>query len=237
MPASPHRPPPSKAPAPKPAPSKATTATRTADALRSEILDGLLAPGAKVNLDRLRGRLGVSLAPVREAMGRLVAEGLVEFEDQRGYRVTPVSRRDLAEVGRLRQELEVLGLGLSIDRGSLDWEAGVLAALHRLDAAAGAPAAERHDRHAAFHAALLSGAEMPILAGLCARFLTLQDRYRRLLPAGAAPPRDLPGEHAAIARAAIARNRAEACRLIAAHVARTGTCLAEGLSPVLPEAA
>jgi len=55
------------------------------------ILRGDLKPGAKINLDRLRQDFAVSISPLREAVSRLVPDGLVEFEDQRGYRVAPVS--------------------------------------------------------------------------------------------------------------------------------------------------
>ncbi len=89
-------------------------------------------PGAKINLDRLRESHDVSLAPVREAMSRLGAEGLVLVEEQRGYSVAPISATDLAEVIQLRTTIEPLALGQAIDRGDIDWEAGVLAALHRL---------------------------------------------------------------------------------------------------------
>lgn len=212
-------------------PRKETIATRTAAAVRAEILAGTLPPGAKVNLDRLREKLDVSLAPVREAMGRLVAEGLVEVEEQRGYRIAPVSRANLDEVTRLRQTLEVMALGLAIERGDIDWEGAVIASLHRLARTPAEPGPERAAAHAAFHAALASGAGMPMLAALCGRFRTLHERYHRLLPPGTA----LPHDHDAIAKAAVARDASTACRLLSTHIARTGTSLAEALADRLPE--
>lgn len=214
---------------------KETRASRVAAVLKAEILDGTLAPGAKINLDRLRERLDVSLAPVREAMMRLAAEGLVEVEEQRGYRIAPVSRANLEEVTRLRRALEVEALGLALQRADLDWEAAVLARLHRLERTPPLPAAPREAAHEAFHAALVSGAGMPMLSALCTRFLTLHNRYVRLLPDPAiahAPA----GEHARIAEAAVARDPA-ACTLLADHIERCGTAMARALASLLPETA
>ncbi len=114
------------------APRKETISSRISGMLREQILKGELAPGSKVNLDRLREQHDVSISPLREAVSRLVADGLVEFEDQRGYRVVPVSRENLAEVIMLRSELEVMALRQSIAHGDLEWESNVIRALHRL---------------------------------------------------------------------------------------------------------
>jgi GntR family carbon starvation induced transcriptional regulator len=207
-------------------PGKATRATDLAETLRRAILSGELRPGAKVNLDQLRAAHGVSLSPLREAVARLLPTGLVEFEDQKGYRVTSVSRANLAEVTRLRADLETLALGHAIERAGLDWESGVLAQLHRLSRAARDPVA-REAAHAAFHRALVEGCEMPLLLDACRTLFDLVDRYRRLFPPSEPEERDPDAEHTTIARAAVERNASEATRLLRAHVERTGASLAE----------
>ncbi len=200
---------------------KETIATRVAGVLRAEILAADLPPGEKINLDRLRERLGVSLAPVREAMTRLVADGLVEVEDQRGYRVAPVSAANLTEITQLRLALEPLALETAIARGSLEWEGGVLAALHRLERTPPTDPA-RAAAHRAFHAALADGAAMPMLAAFCLRLLDLTGRYLALLgPVQVEAP-----DHAAIAAAAVSRRGAEACDLLTRHIAASGAALA-----------
>ncbi len=213
---------------------KETIAARTTAALREEILSGALAPGTKINLDRLRERFAVSLAPVREAMTRLAAEGLVEAEAQRGYRVAPLTRTNLAEITRLRQELETLALRLAIERGDIDWESRLLAALHRLERSpAEAPAA-----HDAFHAALTDAAGMPLLAALGSQLRALHSRYWRCLPQTqplAAADHTAP-DHATIAQAALARDAALACRLLAEHIAATGTAARKTLATEPPGA-
>ena len=59
----------------------------TARHVRAEVLSGALAPGARVGEEALCARLGISRAPVREALRRLAEQGLIEHLPRRGYRV------------------------------------------------------------------------------------------------------------------------------------------------------
>src|SRR4051794_26108630 len=82
-----------------------TMATQLLDRLREAIVSGQMKAASKINLSRVRESFGVSLSPLREALARLIADGLVEFEDNRGYRVAPVSLANLEEITWLREEL------------------------------------------------------------------------------------------------------------------------------------
>lgn len=82
--------------------------------LRGEILSGRLAPGDRINLEALVERLKISKMPVKEAIGRLAAEGLLEVLPQRGTFVSRVDARDLAETYALRIALEVLAGKLAV---------------------------------------------------------------------------------------------------------------------------
>jgi GntR family carbon starvation induced transcriptional regulator len=222
-------------------PGKATRASRVAERLREAILTGALKPGAKVNLDQMREAFGVSLSPLREAIARLVPTGLVEFEDQRGYRIAPLSRENLAEVTRLRADLESLALGYACDSAGLDWEGAVLGALHRLGRTERDPARPEtleawEAAHTEFHVALIGGCGMPMLIDFCRTLHTLNDRYRRVLLAHHPGDRDVAAEHEAIAGAAVARDGPKAAALLRAHIERTGTRLAERIGAALPEA-
>ncbi|WP_347312140.1 GntR family transcriptional regulator [Defluviimonas sp. SAOS-178_SWC] len=215
-------------------PVKATRASRVAEDLRQSILRGDLAPGEKVNLDRLRTHFGISLSPLREAVSRLVTVGLVESEDQRGFRIAPVSVDDLAEVTRLRADFESLALGYAVELAEIDWESAVLGALHRLNRASRDPSATdsaREAAHSAFHLALIEGCGMPILVGFCRNLHDLNLRYRRLFGAGLDENRDMSAEHVAIAEAAAVRRDADAaCVLLRRHVERTGLDLSTRIS-------
>src|SRR3954451_12174529 len=102
--------------------------------LRADILSTRLLPGQKLHIAGLAKRFSVSLAAVREALSRLVADGLVQASDQRGFRVSPVSMADLADVTQARIDIEGLALRRSIERGDRDWLNAVEAAFERLQA-------------------------------------------------------------------------------------------------------
>ena len=62
--------------------------------LRDDIISGMLAPSEKLRIEHLRQRYGMGASALREALSRLVSDGLVECEAQRGYWVSPVSRAE-----------------------------------------------------------------------------------------------------------------------------------------------
>lgn len=78
--------------------------------LRDAIITGELAPGAVIRDAELAERVGLSRTPVREAIGRLIDEGLVESQPHRWTRVTPLSVREVRDaylVVRAMHELAV----------------------------------------------------------------------------------------------------------------------------------
>ena len=202
--------------------TKLTRASRVSNQLRAEIISGVFAPGSKVNLDHLREKYKVSLSPMREAISRLVAERLVEFEDKKGFRIMPIGMANLLEITRMRADLESLALKHAITIGTLDWESRVPAAIYRLN---NSPADMVEQNHAAFHAALIRGCAMPMLGDLCKMFANLHHRYANVL-GYTCEGRDLPAEHSAIADAAIARDAELAPTLLSRHIERTGNDLA-----------
>jgi DNA-binding GntR family transcriptional regulator len=102
------------------------------EAIRRDIIFGRLQPEERLRLEPLRKRYTVSVTTLREVLNRLVSEGFVLAEGQRGFEVAPVSDENLIEIANLRILLESYALELSFRDGDLDWEANVLAAHHRL---------------------------------------------------------------------------------------------------------
>lgn len=86
------------------------------ESIRNLILDGSYRPGEKLSEEELAARLGVSRTPVREAVRRLHAEGLVEWAANRGATVPEWSERDLEEIFELRALLESYGAELAATR-------------------------------------------------------------------------------------------------------------------------
>ncbi len=87
-------------------PTSVTSSERVATRVREMILDGRLAPGARLGEVDLAGHLGVSRTPVREALSRLGAEGLVEHVANRGARVATWTVAEVESVFELRSALE-----------------------------------------------------------------------------------------------------------------------------------
>jgi hypothetical protein len=83
-------------------PSNSTTATRVCARLRYAILSGELIPGQKLGIDAMRKRFEAGATPVREALNRLMAEGLVAFRDLRGFDVVDFGEQELVELFRTR---------------------------------------------------------------------------------------------------------------------------------------
>ena len=87
------------------------------DRLRRDIVDGELRPGARLRFEELKDCYGVGLSPLREALTRLAAEKLVLLEQNRGFRVAPISQSDLRDLLFMRQEVESLAIKRAIERG------------------------------------------------------------------------------------------------------------------------
>lgn len=92
--------------------------------LRSRIIDLDLAPGARLQIDQFSAEFDVSPTPVREALNRLVAEGLVTAEPYRGFKVTALLDHDeLVQLLRAREALETAAAAHAAivrDQGTLE---------------------------------------------------------------------------------------------------------------------
>jgi DNA-binding GntR family transcriptional regulator len=84
----------------------ATAQQHAVDALRARIVSGALRPAARVNQEDVASELGLSVAPVREALRVLEQEGQVTYLPRRGYFVTELNIADLEEIYALRALLE-----------------------------------------------------------------------------------------------------------------------------------
>lgn len=89
-------------------PTVSTKADDIARVLEDEIVGGAIPPGAMLRQETLSERFQVSRTPVREALRRLAALGLVSFEPNRGVRVRSISAAELREAFLVRAELEAL---------------------------------------------------------------------------------------------------------------------------------
>lgn len=195
--------------------------------VRADILSGIRRPETRIRLEDLKAEFNVSWSPLREALSRLVAEGLIQTDEGRGYRVAAVSRAELADVIHMRKSLEGMALRLAIAKGDDAWEADVLAAHHRLTKVEGtrqwsANVGQWEERHRAYHDALNRGCRSPILLEFCGQLHDQFARYRKLFLASNPPDKLVPLEHRKLTDAALARDADKACSIIETHIERTG---------------
>jgi DNA-binding GntR family transcriptional regulator len=95
---------------------ESTKADEIALVVEQAIVSGELSPGTVLRQEQLSERFAVSRTPVREALRRLAALGLVSFEPNRGVRVRTLSREELREAFLVRAELESLATELAAPR-------------------------------------------------------------------------------------------------------------------------
>src|SRR2546426_5232800 len=125
---------------------------RVYEHLREEILSEHLEPGAELLEVPLSEELGVSRGPIREAIGRLAAEGLVTVRPRRGAVVRSLSKDEFLEAYQVREALEMMAVRLAVPQLTED----ILARLQELIEAMEGHAereevSEFFDANAAFH--------------------------------------------------------------------------------------
>ena len=192
--------------------------------IRSDIIGGKLAPGVKLRIEELRRDYDSGTSPLREALNRLAGEGFVTVEEQRGFRVAPISGDDLRDLSRMRTLLECEALRESISNGDDEWEANLVAAYHRLqkaEASYGANPAEWEQRNEEFHAALLSACGSVWLLRLRYMLYEQHKRYRFIAILSQQQGRNVHQEHREILEAALARDVAAAGRATELHILHT----------------
>ena len=211
------------------APVRKASRTLTTDLfeqIRSDILHNRLEPGSRLLFRDMRERYQSGLSPLREALMRLVSEGLVRLEDHKGFRVAAVSREEMIDIGNTLLELEAIAIRMAVEKGDDRWEAQILARYHELSkremfAADGTLDIEWEARNVAFHEALYEACGSPSLKFVCHLLYERHSRYRRLRTRQGDPSRNVAREHEGLMRATIARQADTAVALLRKH--RTAT--------------
>lgn len=139
-----------------------STAAIVADRIRTAIMRGTFPPGTQLGEVELAAALGVSRGPLREAMQRLVAEGLLHSERHRGLFVRELDAADVRDVYTARAAVE-RAAGLLLLAGDRAAAAERLSdALSRMEAVADDPVALADADHA-FHAEFVAASGSPRL--------------------------------------------------------------------------
>ena len=192
--------------------------------LRSDIIGGKLTPGAKLRIEELREDYQIGASPLREALNRLAGEGFVTVEEQRGFKVAPVSLNDLRDLTRTRSLLEREAIKESIRNGDDEWEANVIATYHRLqkaDEIYGKNLDEWERRNEEFHEALIAACASTWLLRFRRILYEQHKRYRFISILAHEEDRNVHREHLEIMQTTLARDVKAACKATDYHIQRT----------------
>ena len=214
--------------------SISTQASSVYDRLQTDILSGKLKPGHKLRLKDLIEQYDTGNSPLREALNRLSANGMVVREENRGFRVPPASNDELMDLTRTRCWLEEIALRESIANGDSEWEERIVLAFHWLARAARSKeesskstSPEWEEHHREFHLALISACNSSILIGFCAELHQRSFRYRNLAEVVEYRDRHELEEHEELQRAVLSRDADKAVDLLMKHYTVTSEILLE----------
>ena len=219
-----------------PSSSQDTLTDRAIVMIQRDILAGALPPGSRLGVVGLVERYGIGATPVREALSRLASRDLIIAIGQRGFRVAPLERSDLADITGIRCVLETEALRLSIENGADAWEAGIVASLHRLkryverhEQAFGEGTDEFDELHKHFHSQLIGAAGSARLKQAISSLYDQAYRYRRIMMKQISDPARFIASHERLAASVLERGFDAARAELVQHIHST-------LKYVYPEA-
>jgi DNA-binding GntR family transcriptional regulator len=187
--------------------------------LRNEILSNRLPPGTELQEQALSQRLGVSRGPIREALGRLAAEGLVSVRPRRGAVVHSLSTEEFLEAYQVREALEALAVRLAVPL--LDRE--LLTELEKLtetmaEHAKAGRVTEFFEANAHFHETFIEHSGNAKLQEMYRRLVEEMRRHWRRSLVLRGDLRRSVAEHRAVLRAARQGDADKAASLMAEHI-------------------
>ncbi len=153
---------------------------RVHEFLRQEILANRLPPGTLLQEVGLAESLGVSRGPVREALGRLAAEGLVTVRPRRGAVVTSLSKKEFLEAYQVREALEVLAIRLAVPSMTPEEVERMQGLIDEMAERASEDDVDGFfDANAAFHEGLVDASGNRKLVDMYRQLVGQMGRYRR----------------------------------------------------------
>lgn len=208
--------------------------------LRNDILKSTLAPGLQLKLDALKIHYGFSSSPLREALNRLAAEGLVMIEDRRGFFVAPISIADVQEITRLRCLLEPEALKDAISSGDDTWEANIIASHYRLERLESRLVGnnpfvsdiEWASLHHEFHDALLAACKFEKLLKMRTTLFYQAQRYWHTWANAHPNPINRGSNHDKLRDAVLDRDVAKASELLLNHITQTTNIIVKYLKQI-----
>jgi DNA-binding GntR family transcriptional regulator len=182
------------------------------------IFDGGYGPGSRLNMTDIAKRLNVSAIPVREALRRLEAEGLVEFQVNRGVVVRQLSAAELRELFLVRLPLEKLAGAEAARLADTKSLRALGSILKDMDATEYGPT--WHTMHEHFHAELYALSRLPRLGQMIASLRGQMRPYAKLYQDDPEQRRLIQSDHYAMLRALDKCDQESIARIIGEHISR-----------------
>jgi GntR family transcriptional regulator, carbon starvation induced regulator len=220
----------------EPATTSKTLSEEAYARLRADLLACKFMPGERLRLESLREEYRVGFSPLREALTRLVGDGLVTIIGQKGFRVSPVSLYNAQDIITTRQRIDDLILPDALAHGDSAWEANIVASFHLLMKT---PHFVGDDRvvsadwsqiHRSFHYSLIAAAPSRMLKQFWLNVFDQTDRYRRLAVMLGSHRRNESKEHTQLKDAVLARDVKRACDMSRVHNQNTLNVVREVLT-------
>jgi DNA-binding GntR family transcriptional regulator len=189
--------------------------------VREQLLHGELLPGSVIPQASLARELGISTTPLREALRRLMTEGLVELDAHRDARVTRLTVEEARDLIEIRRSLDPLAAGLAAERRTRDDLTLIRETFDELRPLRADPGAIELLTHRRFHVAIYSASHNPLLVQTLDGLWDKADRYRRLALEDGRTDEDLDrthAEHLAMVEAIAAGDSDTAAAVMLAHV-------------------
>lgn len=180
-------------------------------AMRTQILNGELAPGTRLHQGELAKRFGTSRIPMRDALARLEQDGLVEIDARRGARVRELTVADVVEIYDIRQLLEPMAVRFAVAALTDESIRRLVYLSEAMDAASHEPVAGQAARRA-FYGELYALSGRDRLAAVIMRLRDEVTRYHVI--SGASSHR----AHADLRRAIKQRDADAAAAIVERHL-------------------
>ena len=190
--------------------------------VRERIMSGELAPGETLAQSQLAAELGLSLTPMREALRKLDAEGLVSIDAHRNARVARLTAVEARDLFLVRERLDPMAASLAAEhRTEADIE-GIKKASEAMKPLADIADLAALAAHREFHRAIYRASHNELLISILESLWDKADRYRQVGLAArkdsAADKKRVAAEHQRIMEAVIAGDAAAAEKQMTAHV-------------------
>ena len=200
--------------------SRTTLSGQVTERLRDGILAGLYSQGEQLNEAELARRFGVSRGPLREAMQRLIQDGLLENRPHRGVFVPELTDEDLADIYFAREAIETAALGRIMATGeAVSVSRRLTIEVDRMVTALGRDdwdTVVEHDMR--FHTQLVDSANSRRLSRMYSVLIAETRLCLHMLVSGFAGRKDFIEEHVALVERLAAEDAAGAQRAIREHL-------------------